>query len=534
MKNSLFIFACIAVLSFAIGCDETIADRCVFQSDNVPTNKLQYFNGNTCVCQDVSRVINENGECVCGDGKIEAKDQTGKETGECVCEDITRQINNKGECVCGSDKHEEDGNCICNDSYQKVNSNGQCECSNPNQRVGDSGICECTEPMKIINEDGQCVCVENSYLNDEQQCACKTGYIYQDNSNKCVFANDVNGNHLLDKYEMENMDLNKPCRKHSDCSSKFCDSFIGYTCSTKCTSDSQCIGSALTDGFNYVCRPDGRCAPDSFNTQWKIPDKEGKDSTIAFYVTKFDEISIDWGDDKKYSYACEGENDIFCNANLIEKNNNDSEWKEFDSRDDTLSVGTRRKGEDKLIKIQHQYKNPGTYSVKISGSGIENIGLNIDDNDGTRQNFLGVLSYGPVQISSKFFAKTEKLIFVSEVDIPDATLLTTMEYMFFNASSFNCDISNWDVSNVNSMSHTFENAKSFNQNISHWDVSKVTTFHKMLNQASEFNQNIIDLNISNGANVASMLHGTKLCLNTLFNPYIQKWGENVCKLINYK
>ena len=45
--------------------------------------------------------------------------------------------------------------------------------------------------------------------------------------------------------------------------------------------------------------------------------------------------------------------------------------------------------------------------------------------------------------------------------------------MFYNASSFNQDLSNWDVSFVNEMFSMFNNASSFNQDLSNWSVENV-------------------------------------------------------------
>jgi len=65
-----------------------------------------------------------------------------------------------------------------------------------------------------------------------------------------------------------------------------------------------------------------------------------------------------------------------------------------------------------------------------------------------------------------------------------------MNETFGNASSFNQDISSWNVSNVEDMGSMFMSARSFNQDLSSWDVSNVTNMNRMFSYALVFNQDL--------------------------------------------
>ena len=56
--------------------------------------------------------------------------------------------------------------------------------------------------------------------------------------------------------------------------------------------------------------------------------------------------------------------------------------------------------------------------------------------------------------------------------------------MFQGATSFNQDISKWDVSNVENMDYMFSGATSFNQDISNWDVSNVKSMANMFSNVT--------------------------------------------------
>ena len=62
--------------------------------------------------------------------------------------------------------------------------------------------------------------------------------------------------------------------------------------------------------------------------------------------------------------------------------------------------------------------------------------------------------------------------------------------MFVGVSSFNDDLSNWDVSNVTDMGYMSLDTSSFNLGIDNWNVSNVTDMSFMFLGASEFNQDL--------------------------------------------
>jgi len=72
----------------------------------------------------------------------------------------------------------------------------------------------------------------------------------------------------------------------------------------------------------------------------------------------------------------------------------------------------------------------------------------------------------------------------------NVSAVENMHRMFFEATSFNQDISPWDVSKVNNMNGMFWRAVNFNQDISRWNVSAVKNMHQMFFEATSFNQDL--------------------------------------------
>ena len=78
--------------------------------------------------------------------------------------------------------------------------------------------------------------------------------------------------------------------------------------------------------------------------------------------------------------------------------------------------------------------------------------------------------------------------------------ITNMGELFYQADTFNQDISSWDVSNVSDMNYMFYQAEAFNQDLSYWDVSNVTNIIGMFGAAINFNQDLSSWNVDNVTN----------------------------------
>ncbi|MBC6411183.1 MAG: BspA family leucine-rich repeat surface protein, partial [Ekhidna sp.] len=76
------------------------------------------------------------------------------------------------------------------------------------------------------------------------------------------------------------------------------------------------------------------------------------------------------------------------------------------------------------------------------------------------------------------FRSCNNLTIDEEAGIPNLSNVKDMENMFLNSTSFNEDLSEWDVSKVTDMSYMFA-VTGFNRDLSKWDISSVTNMELM-------------------------------------------------------
>jgi len=135
------------------------------------------------------------------------------------------------------------------------------------------------------------------------------------------------------------------------------------------------------------------------------------------------------------------------------------------------------------------FPSPGQYDLRVSGQfpAIQMGGKSTD-----APKVTGIIQWGTGEWASMSFAfgGCVNLSLYLATDQPDLSGVTTMNTMFFGASSFNGDISDWDTSQVTNMFAMFSGASSFNGDISEWDTSNVTVMSDMFAGATSFNRDL--------------------------------------------
>ena len=170
----------------------------------------------------------------------------------------------------------------------------------------------------------------------------------------------------------------------------------------------------------------------------------------------------------------------------------------------------------------------GELLVEAEPEGVEYIRF-VDNKSkrGSAENLLTVEQFGTVAWKSMYeaFQHCNNMQFAATVGTPDLSKVTDMEYMFYNCSAFNQDISGWNVSSVTNMRCMFYECFAFNQNIGSWNVTNVKDMGGMFHRCSVFNQDISGWNVSNVTDMSVMFWDC-----SAFNQDISSW--DVSKVTN--
>jgi surface protein len=287
--------------------------------------------------------------------------------------------------------------------------------------------------------------------------------------------------------------LGADCRRDAECADGFCDSALGYKCSKRCTSDSQCKDHDQIEG--EFCRPDGRCASKVFVSVWEVAN-DARVLTLPYSGKGACDFDVIW------------------------------DWREGEDIAEQWQRAEHISDCDDIESMTHVYAESGEYTVKIRGV-YEGFGHNTKDDaylcrEEKPFKLRKVLMWGAVGLGTWAFAYTD-VVFAAP-DIPDASKLRNISGLFAD-SSFNQPLEKWDVSKVTDMSGMFGGARVFNQPLEKWDVSKVTNMSEMFAWNSEYDQPLENWNVSKVTDMSRMFLGAEA-----FNQPLENW--DVSKVTN--
>ncbi len=217
-----------------------------------------------------------------------------------------------------------------------------------------------------------------------------------------------------------------------------------------------------------------------FITTWEVTDD---DLSVTIPNSNFDEFMIDWGD------------------------------------------GTSSNANFELSTRTHNYSVAGIYTIEISG---DYTCFKIQDS-GDNQKIRTIEQWGSMKWTSMqaAFADCINLTYNAE-DVPNLESVTDMSAMFSGAESFNGEIGDWDVSNVELMPLCFSEASKFNQDLNNWNVSNVHDMERMFKGATEFNGEIGNWQTSSLERVGGMFDEA-----SNFNQSINSWNvSNITHMAN--
>lgn len=196
----------------------------------------------------------------------------------------------------------------------------------------------------------------------------------------------------------------------------------------------------------------------------------------------------------------------------------DNEWAFIDWGDGSTEV-TRASN----AAVKHTYAAIGTYDVLINGA------IHISTDNSANNDMASSICTGVTQMGTGVSYRSMKNMFKSVgslpfsfTDAPDLSLVKDMTGMFYNLSTFNHNISGWDVSNVTNFSQIFGFNAAFNQDLSSWDVSSATNLAYMFWGCTIFNNGgsslISTWDVSNVTSMQGMFQAAKA-----FNQNISGW-----------
>ncbi len=132
-------------------------------------------------------------------------------------------------------------------------------------------------------------------------------------------------------------------------------------------------------------------------------------------------------------------------------------------------------------------------------------------------------SWGGVELGQGAFKGCTNLGRISATDAPDLTGTKDLSECFHGCSSFDGDLSKWNVSRATNMCSMFNGASLFKSDLSGWNTASVTNMASMFEQAAAFNCDLKGWNTSKVQDMAFAFAGAASFDKTMA-PWCQEFG----------
>ena len=189
-----------------------------------------------------------------------------------------------------------------------------------------------------------------------------------------------------------------------------------------------------------------------------------------------------------------------------EDTNYDIDWDNDGVFEDTNVSGSQ----------SHTFTTVGEYTIRFRN--LNDVHIN---NQAGREKYTSIEQWGTAvwDADMSFAFQGASRLTMTATDTPNMSAVTNMRSMFYGATSFNGDLSEWNTASVTNMYRMFSEATKFNGDISGWNTESVTNMHGMFQDATSFDQNIGGWNTAKVTNMKAMF-----LVATSFNQDIGGWN----------
>ena len=169
----------------------------------------------------------------------------------------------------------------------------------------------------------------------------------------------------------------------------------------------------------------------------------------------------------------------------------------------------------------HTYAIAGEYKIEIAGTFPI-----LDIPTANKSKLIKIEQWGNIQWESFDFVFADCInVTLMATDTPNLSSVTSMFGMFAGATSFNGNLSSWDVRTITNMSIMFSGTTSFNQDLSSWDVSAVTSMPNMFKNATSFNQDLSSWELTSVTQLKDMFNNSAITKDT-YDKILIGWAAN--------